>query len=137
MVVVDDNKQMCELLKEFLAVNDMFIVTTAHTAREGFDRIMAEAPHLILLDVKLPDRSGLELCQQLRAHPVYSRIPIIMITGYGEEVDAIPALQSGADDYLRKPFKLEELRARIEAVLRRASTVHPALPAISMNTNSA
>lgn len=137
VVVVDDNKQMCELLKEFLAVNDMFIVTTAHTAREGFDRIMAEAPHLILLDVKLPDRSGLELCQQLRAHPVYSRIPIIMITGYGEEVDAIPALQSGADDYLRKPFKLEELRARIEAVLRRASTVHPALPAISMNTNSA
>jgi FlaA1/EpsC-like NDP-sugar epimerase/lipopolysaccharide/colanic/teichoic acid biosynthesis glycosyltransferase/ActR/RegA family two-component response regulator len=130
VVVVDDNEQLCETLEEFLAVNDMFTVTTAHTAQEGFDRIVAEAPHLILLDVKLPDRSGLELCQQLRAHPVYSRIPIIMITGYGEEIDAIPALQSGADDYLRKPFRLEELRARIEAVLRRAGTVQSALPVV-------
>lgn len=130
IVVVDDNEQLCETLEEFLAVNDMFTVTTAHTAKEGFDRITIEIPHLILLDVKLPDRSGLELCQQLRAHPVYSRIPIIMITGYGEEIDAIPALQSGADDYLRKPLRLEELRARIEAVLRRAGTVQPALPVV-------
>lgn len=137
VVVVDDNEHLCEMLEEFLAVNDMFTVTTAHTAREGFDRIVAEAPHLILLDVKLPDRSGLDLCKQLRAHPVYGRIPIIMITGYGEEIDAIPALQSGADDYLRKPFRLEELLARIEAVLRRAGTVQTVSLAPSMNADPA
>jgi len=136
VVVIDDNEQLCEMLKEFLAANDLFTVTTAHTAREGFDRIGAEVPHLILLDVNLPDRSGLDLCRQLRAHPAYGRIPIIMMTGYGEEFDAIPALQSGADDYLRKPFKLEELRARIEAVLRRAGAVQPALPAVGASTHS-
>jgi CheY-like chemotaxis protein len=119
VVVIDDNKQLCDLLKDLLVANGMFTVTIAHTAREGFDRIVAEVPHLILLDVKLPDESGVELCRQLRAHPVHSRIPIIMITGYGEEGDAVPALQAGADDYLRKPFRLEELSARIEAVLRR------------------
>lgn len=125
VVVVDDNEQLCELLREFLTANRMFTVTTAHTAREGFDRIKAEIPHLILLDVSLPDQSGLDLCRQLHAHPVYGHIPVIMITGYGEEIDAIPALQSGADDYVRKPFRLDELRARIEAVLRRTGTVQP------------
>lgn len=119
VVVIDDNRQLCDLLKDLLVADGMFTVTTAHTAREGFERIVAEVPHLILLDVKLPDTSGLELCRRLRAHPIHSRIPIIMITGYGEEVDAVPALQAGADDYLRKPFRLEELRARVEAVLRR------------------
>ena len=117
ILVIDDDKALGEMLEG--ALNGTFKVAKAHSAREGFDQIHFHAPHLILLDVKLPDESGNEVCRRLREDAVYRRIPIIMITGYGDKDSVVTGLRAGADDYLSKPFKLNELQARIEAVLRR------------------
>jgi CheY-like chemotaxis protein len=121
VLVIDDDETLCDLLKE--AVNGTYEVATAHSARDGFDRIRRQCPHLILLDVKLPDQNGLQVCQVLRDHPQYRNIPIIMMTGYGDKDDVVTGLRAGADDYITKPFRLEELRARVEAVLRRTGGV--------------
>jgi FlaA1/EpsC-like NDP-sugar epimerase/lipopolysaccharide/colanic/teichoic acid biosynthesis glycosyltransferase/ActR/RegA family two-component response regulator len=120
VLVIDDDETICDLLKE--AVNGTYEMATARSAREGFDQIQRGRPHLILLDVNLPDQNGLQVCQTLRGHPQYRNIPIIMMTGYGDKDAVVTGLNAGADDYLAKPFRLEELRARIEAVLRRAGS---------------
>jgi FlaA1/EpsC-like NDP-sugar epimerase/lipopolysaccharide/colanic/teichoic acid biosynthesis glycosyltransferase/ActR/RegA family two-component response regulator len=117
VLVVDDDKHICDLLKE--ALDSTYEVTTAHSAVEAFNRIPSELPHVILLDVKLPDQSGVQMCQTLRDHSEYRKIPIIMMTGYGDKDSVVNGLRAGADDYLSKPFRLEELEARVEAVLRR------------------
>jgi len=117
ILVIDDDEALCDLLKE--AVNGTYEVATARSARDGFDRIRRERPHLILLDLKLPDQSGLQVCQALRGNPQHQSIPIIMMTGYGERDSIVAGLRAGADDYLCKPFGLEEVRARMDAVLRR------------------
>jgi CheY-like chemotaxis protein len=117
VLVIDDDETLCDLLKA--AVNGTYEVATACSARDGFDRIQRQRPHLILLDVKLPDQNGLQVCQALRNDPQYRTIPIIMMTGYGDKDAVVTGLQAGADDYLAKPFRLDELRARIDAVLRR------------------
>jgi CheY-like chemotaxis protein len=119
VLVIDDDETLCDLLKE--AVSGTYEVATAHSARAGFDRIQRQRPHLILLDVKLPDQNGLQMCQALRDHPQYRNIPIIMMTGYGNKDDVVTGLRAGADDYLAKPFDLEELRVRMDAVLRRTA----------------
>jgi CheY-like chemotaxis protein len=117
ILVIDDDESICDLLKE--AVNGTYEMATAHSARDGFDRIQRQRPHLILLDVKLPDQDGLQMCQALRGHPQHRNIPIIMMTGYGDKDDVVTGLRAGADDYITKPFRLDELQARIAAILRR------------------
>ena len=117
VLVIDDDETICDLLKE--AVNGTYEMATAHSARDGFDRIQRQRPHLILLDVKLPDQNGLQVCQALRNHPQYRNIPIIMMTGYGDKDDIVTGLRAGADDYITKPFRLDELQARMAAILRR------------------
>lgn len=119
VLAIDDDESLCDLLKE--AVNGTYEMATACSARDGFDQIQRQRPHLILLDVKLPDQNGLQVCQALRDHPEYRNIPIIMMTGYGDKDAVVTGLKAGADDYLAKPFQLEELSARIEAVLRRGA----------------
>lgn len=118
VLIIDDDEALVEMLSE--ALKATYKVTTAHSASEGFNRIHAEIPHLILLDVKLDDQSGLQMCHTLRAQPGYCHIPIMMMTGYGDEMSVVTVLRAGADDYLPKPFRLEELHARIDALLRRA-----------------
>jgi CheY-like chemotaxis protein len=117
ILAIDDDESLCDLLKE--TVNGTYEMATARSARDGFDQIHRQRPHLILLDVKLPDQNGLQVCQALRDHPQYRTIPIIMMTGYGDKDDVVTGLKAGADDYLTKPFRLEELRARMETLLRR------------------
>lgn len=119
VLVIDDDELICGMLKE--VVNGTYEVATANSARDGFDRIQRQCPHLILLDVKLPDQDGLQICRALRDHPQYRHIPIIMMTGYSDKDAVVAGLRAGADDYLSKPFKLEELRARMGAVLRRSA----------------
>lgn len=99
--------------------------------KEGFDtvlvsdgdeavlRIEEERPDIVLLDWMLPNISGIEICRRLRSKPQTQNIPIIMITARAEETDRIRGLETGADDYLTKPFSMNELAARIRAVLRR------------------
>ncbi|MEO5940630.1 MAG: response regulator transcription factor [Candidatus Limnocylindrales bacterium] len=94
-----------------------FAVTTAADGVAGLGQFAAEAPDLVLLDIMLPRMDGYEVCRQIRRT---STVPIIMLTARGDTMDVVVGLEAGADDYVRKPFDLPELIARIRAALRRA-----------------
>jgi two-component system alkaline phosphatase synthesis response regulator PhoP len=96
-----------------------YAVETAADGGEGFGRASSEPFHLVVLDIMLPVRSGLDVCRDLRQANV--RTPVLMLTARGETLDKVTGLKLGADDYLTKPFDMNELLARIEALLRRAS----------------
>ena len=116
ILVVDDDKEIRDLLSKFLGRNGLRVSLAA----DGRDmrKALADARiDLIVLDLMLPGESGLTLCAQVRAT---SRVPVLMLTAVAEETDRIIGLESGADDYLAKPFSPRELLARIRAILRRA-----------------
>jgi DNA-binding response OmpR family regulator len=113
LLVVEDEDAIAGPLVEGLQ-REGFAVERAAT---GEAALAAEAPDLVLLDLRLPDLDGLEVCRRLRER---SRVPIIVVSARGEEVDRVVGLELGADDYVVKPFGLRELIARIKAVLRRA-----------------
>lgn len=91
-----------------------------------FEALKKETPELIVLDIMLPGMDGVEILKKLRADPKYQEIPVIMATAKGTEMDKISGLNSGADDYLVKPFGVMEMVARVNAVLRRAAKAPPA-----------
>ena len=93
-----------------------FTVTTAADGVEGLDHWRADRPDLVLLDIMLPRLDGLELCRAIRRE---STTPIVMLTARGDTIDVVVGLESGADDYVRKPFEMPELVARVRAALRR------------------
>lgn len=116
VLVVDDDPQIRLLVARFLQRHG-YQVTAAPDGAAMFD-ILARSPvDLVILDLMLPGRSGLELCAELR---VGSQVPIVMLTARGEESDRITGLEAGADDYVTKPFSPRELLARVRAVLRRS-----------------
>ena len=116
ILIIDDDADLRELLAEQLALHQEFVPSTAATATEGLSAARARRPDLILLDVDLPDMNGREACRLLRAGGVGS--PVIMLTAAGGEADTILGLDSGASDYVTKPFKFNILLARIRAQLR-------------------
>ena len=99
-----------------------FRVSTAVDGEEGLDRFAKQRPDAVLLDVMLPRRDGLEVCRAIRAQ---SSIPVVMLTARTDLVDIVVGLESGADDYVTKPFEMPELVARLRAVLRRAQQLEP------------
>ncbi len=115
VLVVDDDGEILVLVAKFLRANG-FRVHTARNGPEMLEVLRRGAIDLIVLDLMLPGRNGLDLCRDLRRT---SSIPVIMLTAKGEETDRIIGLEVGADDYLPKPFNPRELLARINAVLRR------------------
>jgi len=116
IVIVDDDARIRELLRRFLS-QEGFDVLMAEDSR-ALTRIMQrESVDLLVLDLMLPGEDGLSICRRLRAEG--HKVPIIMLTAKGEDVDRITGLEIGADDYLAKPFNPRELLARIHAVLRR------------------
>ena len=117
LLIVDDDKEMCDLLTEFLG-EEGFAVECCHSGDEGLERILSGNADLVILDGMLPVLSGFEILRQLRPQ---SQIPVVMLTARGEEVDRIVGLELGADDYLPKPFSPRELVARIEAIFRRTA----------------
>ena len=120
IVVVDDDTRIRDLLRRYLSQQG-FDVLLAEDAR-ALQRIMQrETVDLLVLDVMLPGEDGLSICKRLRSEGV--RTPIIMLTDKGEDTDRITGLETGADDYLGKPFNPRELLARIQAVLRRRPVV--------------
>ena len=115
ILVVDDDTRLRELLRRFLAEND-FRVTTAANAAEARARMAGLVFDLLVLDIMMPEESGLELTESIRKT---SDVPILLLTARGEPEDRIDGLERGADDYLPKPFEPRELVARIRTILRR------------------
>ncbi|MBK1644640.1 phosphate regulon transcriptional regulatory protein PhoB [Thiocapsa imhoffii] len=119
ILVVDDEPDIRELIRFALEGAGHRVLEAGH-ADEARRLLGSDSPDLILLDWMLPGRSGLELAQQLKQNPKTRTVPIIMVSARGEEDDRIKGLETGADDYIAKPFSPRELVARVKAVLRRA-----------------
>lgn len=124
IIIVEDDTVLAETLADNL-VNEGHKVTTVADGETAYKRITEKLPDLIVLDVMLPKLDGLSLCRMVRRNPATAHIPIIMITARSEEVDKIVGLESGADDYIVKPFGLGEFLARVRAVMRRAPNRAP------------
>ena len=116
--VVEDEKPIQTLLRYNLE-KEGFKVSSSENGEEALSLIKEKKPDLILLDWMLPDLSGIKICQYLKHDKKVKDIPIIMLTAKGEEEDKVKGLESGAEDYLTKPFSFPELLARIKATLRR------------------
>lgn len=117
VLVIDDEPSFTEALSLSLK-REGFEVDTADDGVSALSVIARKLPDLVLLDVMLPGISGVDVCREIRKT---STVPIIMVTARGEEIDAVVALEVGADDYVTKPYRLRELVARMRAVLRRTS----------------
>ena len=116
ILLIEDEESITTPLAEALE-RDGFRTEIAHTVADGLAKGRAARPDLVLLDIGLPDGSGLDVCRGLRAS---SNVPIIILSARGEEADRVVGLELGADDYVVKPFSAREVIARIRAVLRRA-----------------
>jgi DNA-binding response OmpR family regulator len=117
ILIVEDDRAVARGL-EYGLKSEGFAVLWAQNGQRALDLARSENPHLMLLDIRLPDISGLDVCRQLRAEG--KRLPILMLTARDEEVDKVLGLELGADDYVVKPYSLRELVSRIRALLRRA-----------------
>jgi two-component system, OmpR family, KDP operon response regulator KdpE len=116
VLVVDDEPQILRALQTTLR-GAGYEVDTAATGAEALTKAAARLPEAVILDLVLPDRSGVEVCRELRS---WSKAPILILSAVGEESEKVAALDAGADDYVTKPFGLDELLARLRAALRRA-----------------
>ena len=120
VLVVDDERRLTDLLRLELDVEG-YVVDVADDGASGLIRSRTEpAPDLIILDWNLPDFSGIDICQRMRAGGIHT--PILMLTGHDDVHDRVKALDAGVDDYLVKPFSIDELMARLRAMHRRAET---------------
>lgn len=119
VLVIEDEETLVNNLADKLR-SEGFTVSTAMDGEAGLTMIRAETPDLIVLDIMLPGLDGLSICRMVRHDTATAHIPIIMLTARGTEVDKIVGLESGADDYVVKPFGLGEFLARVRAVMRRA-----------------
>jgi two-component system phosphate regulon response regulator PhoB len=122
VLVVEDDEALGPLL-EYNLKSEGFVPTLVADGDEALIRLAEETPDLIVLDWMLPGTSGIEICRQARARSETRSTPIIMLTAKGEEGDRIRGLDTGADDYVTKPFSVTELMARIRAVLRRSMPI--------------
>lgn len=122
ILVVDDEQDIVQLVTYNLK-KEGYLVEEARTGDEAL-RLVRERPYqLILLDLMLPGLSGMELCRIFKQDPGTAHVPIIMLTARSEEMDKVMGLETGADDYITKPFSVRELLARVKSVLRRAEGV--------------
>jgi DNA-binding response OmpR family regulator len=120
ILIVEDEPSMRMGLKDNLEFEE-YEVDVAFNGEEGLEKIRNNKYNLVLLDVMLPKMSGFDVCKNVRKENI--KVPIILLTAKGEEIDKVLGLELGADDYVTKPFSLRELLARIKAVLRRGENV--------------
>lgn len=116
LLLIEDDVRLCRLVKDYLEGMG-YAVSMAHTGPAGLELALRQPFHAVILDVMLPGMDGFEILRRLRTH---SAVPVLMLTGRGEEADRIVGLEMGADDYLPKTFSTRELLARLRAVLRRS-----------------
>ena len=122
VLVVEDEAALATMLRYNLE-RQGFRVEEAVDGQEALTRISESAPDIVLLDWMLPVMSGIEVCRQLRRRPATRDLPVIMVTARTEDQDAVRGLNTGADDYITKPFNMDALLARMRALLRRAGAV--------------
>lgn len=133
VLIIEDEQRIAKTLKKGLE-QEKFAVDVIHSGTEGYDLAATEEFDVIVLDLMLPGMSGLEVCQKLRSANIHT--PILMLTAKGELGDKVTGLDSGADDYLTKPFAFEELLARIRALIRRPKeTTQPVLEVDALTLN--
>lgn len=120
IIIVDDEENIRELVADLLQAEKFRVIKCSNTD-EGYKRILKSKPDLAILDVKMPQIGGIELCRLLRENPETKNIPVIMLTVESTETDKVIGLGVGADDYMTKPFSNKELVARVRALLRRVS----------------
>jgi two-component system response regulator CpxR len=123
ILLIDDDVELCSLLSEFLK-REGFAVDCVNDGAKGLEHALQPGIDLVVLDVMLPSIDGFEILRRLRQQ---SKVPVVMLTARGEDVDRIIGLEIGADDYLPKPFNPRELAARIRAILRRYEARPPAV----------
>ena len=116
VLIVDDDVELCELVTEYLS-GEGFEIEAVHDGNDGLRRALTGEHVLVVLDIMLPGMNGLDVLRNLRKQ---SRIPVLILTARGDDVDRIVGLEIGADDYLPKPFNPRELMARVRAILRRS-----------------
>lgn len=121
VLIVDDEEEVRLSVGEFLETKG-FVIAEAGDGEEALAKAFTEKPDLILLDLRLPKVDGYQVCQTLKGNPITSVIPIIMITALNTTPQKVKGIEFGADDYVEKPFDLEELSARIKMVMRRVAT---------------
>ncbi len=130
ILVVEDEEDILQILAYNLGQAGHEVLT-ADRGAVALDLVRDEHPELVLLDLMLPDISGLEICRHLKSDPTSREIPVIMLTARSEEIDRVVGFELGADDYVVKPFSVRELALRIQAVLRRSRGVAGAADAES------
>ena len=121
VLIVDDEKSIVKGLKYALEADGM-LTDAAYDGEEALEKIETDEFDLILLDMMLPKMDGMEVCRQVRS---FSDVPIVFLTAKGDDMDKILGLESGADDYITKPFNMLEVRARIRGIIRRSRTRAP------------
>src|SRR3984885_12282617 len=121
ILVIDDDVELCGLVEEYLTAEG-FSLKAVHDGERGLQAAQTNEYSLVVLDVMLPGINGFEVLRRIRS---VSKIPVLLLTARGEDVDRIVGLEIGADDYLPKPFNPRELVARIRAILRRTKPVKP------------
>jgi len=130
ILVVEDDPATVAGLSETLS-EEHFEVATVMSGKMGYEKAKEGSYDLIILDLMLPDKSGVEVCKDLRRDGINT--PILMLTGKKEEIDKVIGLEMGADDYVTKPFSIRELVARVKALLRRPTEIHPDLEEYSFS----
>ena len=120
ILVVEDEADLAELVS-FNLEQAGYSVRTAGDGQTALSLITEDPPDLVVLDIMLPDLSGIEVCRRIRQNPDTKRLPVVMLTARGEEVDRVIGFEVGADDYVVKPFSPRELILRVGAILRRAT----------------
>ncbi len=117
IIVVDDEKTICDAL-EYLLTNEGYEVITAHDGEDALLKVQDEDPDLVILDVMMPGMNGFKVSRAIRKDPVYKRLPILILTVMDNKNDKIAGHNSGADEYMVKPFELDELIVRVKCLLK-------------------
>lgn len=118
ILLIEDDVEVCDFIKESLE-SEGYELEISHGGEDGLRKLKENKFNLLILDLSLPDKDGLEICKQIRKDIFLRELPIIMLTARTEPENRVTGLETGADDYITKPFSVKELSARIKAVMRR------------------
>ncbi len=134
ILVVDDDIDIVRVIQVNLELEG-FDVTTAHDGQEALDKAFEEPPDLVLLDIMMPRMDGMTALQRMRGHPALASTSIVLLTARGLTEDRVRGLETGADDYITKPFDVVEMVARVKAVLRRTKSARDTSPLTGLPGN--